>query len=179
MVGASVVGDTGRLMSKQEWFNRGVHAFGQVAPKYRGSGYACPLCLGISSSLATFTFEDVPPRSVGGRPLVLTCRDCNSSSGHTCDWHWANFWTVEGFATGDMREAVDVQFTYEDLRSVVELSNENGAFILRIIKEASNPESVKFSLRLFPTAAGIGQLLHRQISRGIRYMMHQHSAHSN
>jgi len=36
-----------------------------------------------------------------------------------------------------MREPVDVQFTYEDLRSVAELSNENGAFILRIIKLAS------------------------------------------
>jgi len=139
-------------MSKQEWFNRGVHAFGEAAPKYRAAGYACPLCLGISSSLATFTFEDVPARSVGGRPLVLTSRDCNSSSGHTCDWHWANFWTVEGFATGDMREPVDIQFTFEDLRSVAELSNENGAFILRIIKEASNPESVKETERLFGRA---------------------------
>jgi len=36
-----------------------------------------------------------------------------------------------------MREPVDVQFTYEDMRSVAELSNENGAFILRIIKLAS------------------------------------------
>jgi hypothetical protein len=44
---------------------------------------------------------------------------------------------------------VDVQFTYEGLRSVAELSNENGAFILRIIKEASNPESVKETERLF------------------------------
>jgi len=88
-------------------------------------------------------------RSVEGRPLILTCRDCNSSAGHTCDWHWANFWTVEGFANGDMREAVDIQFTYEDQKSVVELSNENGAFILRIIKEASNPESVKEIERLF------------------------------
>lgn len=87
-----------------------------------------------------------------GSLRVLTSRDCNSSSGQTCDWHWANFWTVEGFATGDMREPVDVQFTYEDLRSVAELSNENGAFILRIIKEASNPESVKETERLFGQA---------------------------
>jgi hypothetical protein len=139
-------------MSKQEWFNRGAHAFGQVAPKYQGLGYACPLCLGVSSLLETFTFEDVPPQSVGGRPLILTCEGCNSSSGHTCDWHWANFWTLEGFAVGDMSDPVDVRFTYEGLRSVAELSTENGAYILKIIKEASNPESVKETQRLFGEA---------------------------
>ena len=141
-----------RLMSKQEWFDRGAHALGQVAPKYRGAGYACPLCLGVSASLGAFTFEDVPPRSVGGRPLILTCRPCNSSSGHTCDWHWAHFWAVEGFATRDMRGTVDVQFTYEGLRSVAELSNENGAFSLKIVKRASNPRSVKETERLFAQA---------------------------
>ena len=41
-----------------------------------------------------------------------------------------------------MRQPVDVQFTYEDLMSVAELSNETGAFMLKIIKEASNPQSV-------------------------------------
>jgi hypothetical protein len=51
-----------------------------------------------------------------------------------------------------MRGPVDVQFTYEGLRSVAELSNENGAFILRIIKEASNPQSVKETERLFGRA---------------------------
>jgi hypothetical protein len=51
-----------------------------------------------------------------------------------------------------MREPVDVQFTYEGLRSVAELSNKNGAFILKIIKQASNPESVKETERLFVRA---------------------------
>jgi len=137
---------------KEDWFNRGVQAFGEVAPKHRGAGYACPLCLGISPSPATFTFEDVPPESVGGRPLLLTCVRCNSSSGYTLDWHWANFWAVEGFATADMREPVDVQFIYENLKSVAELSNENGAFVLKIVKKASNPESVKETERLFGEA---------------------------
>ena len=143
------------MMTKQEWFNRGAHAFGQVAPKYRGLGYACPLCLGVSSSLATFTFEDVPPQSVGGRPLILTCEGCNSSSGHTYDWHWANFWTLEGFAAGDMRDPVNVRFTYEGLPSVAELSTDNGAFILKIVKKASHPESVKETERLFGEAVEI------------------------
>jgi len=51
-----------------------------------------------------------------------------------------------------MRETVDVQFTYEGLRSVAELSNENGAFSLKIVNRASNPESVKATERLFAQA---------------------------
>jgi hypothetical protein len=31
------------------------------------------------------TLEDVPPKSVGGSPLVLTCRPCNSTAGHSYD----------------------------------------------------------------------------------------------
>lgn len=31
------------------------------------------------------TVEDVPPRHSGGRPLVLTCRACNSAAGHGID----------------------------------------------------------------------------------------------
>ena len=29
--------------------------------------------------------EDVPPRHSGGRPLVLTCKACNSTAGHSID----------------------------------------------------------------------------------------------
>lgn len=54
--------------------------------------FICPLCLKtfnidalgdkISDSL---TLEDVPPKSLGGSPIVITCRDCNSSCGYKLD----------------------------------------------------------------------------------------------
>jgi hypothetical protein len=47
-----------------------------------------------------------------------------------------------------MREPVDVRFTYQNLKSVAEMSNKDGAFILKIIEKASNPESVKETERL-------------------------------
>jgi hypothetical protein len=34
---------------------------------------------------ALLTDEDVPPKHSGGRPLVLTCRACNSTAGHRID----------------------------------------------------------------------------------------------
>ena len=33
----------------------------------------------------TLTLEHVPPESMGGRGIVLTCRECNSFAGHTVD----------------------------------------------------------------------------------------------
>ena len=54
-----------------------------------GNRYLCPLCMyGYSmDALETgeLTIEHVPPKSLGGRELLLTCRTCNSSSGHTLD----------------------------------------------------------------------------------------------
>jgi hypothetical protein len=49
----------------------------------------CPLCLcayleGAVDS-GELTLEHVPPKKLGGRGLLLTCRVCNSRSGHTLD----------------------------------------------------------------------------------------------
>ena len=98
--------------------------------------------------MATFTLEDVPPKCVGGRPLILTCERCNGSAGTNLDWHWANFSDVEGFATGYLPEPVTVNFTYEGLRVVAELSNDGSCFVLAIIKKASNPHIVREIERL-------------------------------
>ena len=61
--------------------------------KYTGgdsSLYYCPICgAGYPESSAItgidLTLEDVPPKSVGGKPILLTCRKCNSSAGHKID----------------------------------------------------------------------------------------------
>jgi len=52
--------------------------------------YYCPICgVGYPESSAItgeeLTLEDVPPKSIGGKPILLTCRRCNSSAGHTID----------------------------------------------------------------------------------------------
>lgn len=54
--------------------------------------YICPLCLDgfkkeslIQDDQNPLTIEDLPPESVGGKPRILTCKDCNSKSGHKFD----------------------------------------------------------------------------------------------
>lgn len=54
-----------------------------------GEYYACPCCLKAfgreALSDGTLAIEDVPPKSVGGRWLMLTCRQCNSTAGSRLD----------------------------------------------------------------------------------------------
>jgi hypothetical protein len=54
--------------------------------------YFCPICgKGYSEDAAysgeLLTLEDVPPRNMGGKGLLLTCRTCNSDAGRKLDFH--------------------------------------------------------------------------------------------
>lgn len=54
--------------------------------------YVCPLCkktfnlqkLGDKVG-DVLTLEDVPPKSLGGSPILVTCKNCNSKCGHDID----------------------------------------------------------------------------------------------
>jgi hypothetical protein len=100
-----LMGRAARAKRRQIWFDAGARdlalTFGSLE-KTAGApippAYACPLCaiteadgrarmkLFTADMLGTLlTVEDVPPRHSGGRPLVLTCRACNSAAGHGID----------------------------------------------------------------------------------------------
>ncbi len=56
--------------------------------------YPCPLCLNIFTKSALdqsltnpLTLEDAPPKALGGKPIVLTCKKCNNQSGEDLDNH--------------------------------------------------------------------------------------------
>jgi len=67
----------------------------KLFPNLKRSGkriYMCPLCRGIFNednldpkSLNPLTLEHVPPQSVGGKELVLTCKRCNNEHGSDFD----------------------------------------------------------------------------------------------
>ncbi len=73
---------------KERFFDRGVAAFQRVTGD-RGSLYYCPICEEPFGQAALqsndLTLEHVPPKSLGGRPIALTCRNCNSQRGHRLD----------------------------------------------------------------------------------------------
>ena len=60
-------------------------------------GVLCPLCMEVFfrddldiTKKNFLTLEDVPPVSLGGKPLILTCKECNSKSGHKLDANLLN-----------------------------------------------------------------------------------------
>lgn len=55
--------------------------------------YICPLCLkqvSIEQARETLTAEHVPQDSLGGIPITLTCRDCNTNCGSDIDVYLRN-----------------------------------------------------------------------------------------
>ncbi len=73
---------------KKRYFEKGATALRRVT-SIDQDYYCCPLCkrLFISQAIedGILTLEHAPPEKVGGRPLALTCKDCNSISGYSID----------------------------------------------------------------------------------------------
>jgi hypothetical protein len=85
---------------KEALFRAGAAAAARVLG-VASNTYACPLCGGLHGveSLKTgdLTLEHVPPQSMGGHAIVLTCRECNSGAGHRIDAAIAERKRVQGF----------------------------------------------------------------------------------
>jgi 5-methylcytosine-specific restriction endonuclease McrA len=81
-----------------EWFHTGARALRALA-RERGfedafptgeEWYLCPICLDVMFTVEELgtkelTVEHVPPKVLGGRELVLTCRTCNNHAGSKFD----------------------------------------------------------------------------------------------
>jgi len=53
---------------------------------HMAEAYICPLCLQLYAVGNTeLTLEHVPPESVGGKPILITCKACNSNRGSDID----------------------------------------------------------------------------------------------
>lgn len=77
-----------RKKAKREaWFDLGVHAITHVLPPalITPAAYLCPLCYRWYPEVGQLTLEHVPPAGLGGRELILTCRQCNSTAGAMVD----------------------------------------------------------------------------------------------
>jgi hypothetical protein len=90
-----------------------------------------------------FTAEDVPPRHRDGRPLVLTCKECNDRGGSQLDVHWAHHADVEAFILGELVEPLGVNFTYAGVNVTMDVTSMDREFHLRVVPEACNEADVR------------------------------------
>lgn len=98
--------DNPRSSRRVAWFDLGAKALQFLEPRAPDC-YVCPLCIRAftRNAVATrvLTTEHVPPESLGGRRLVLTCQDCNSRAGAEVDSQMLALEQIYNFAAGTMR----------------------------------------------------------------------------
>ena len=129
---------------RERWFTLGADAVQRLRPDFPRL-YICPLCgYGYSErALATneLTLEDVPPKSLGGKPLVLTCRRCNSKAGHETDIHALNREKVIDFARGTLSKPLRARLSHEGVTSSVDVTSVGKSLLVVGNPELTAPEN--------------------------------------
>lgn len=124
------------------WFEKGADALRRILPD-APQGYVCPLCLRLfpSEALAAglLTFEHVPPKQLDGRPLVLTCKTCNSHAGHLLDAEMNALENVVDFVRGEMKEFRSIQFTVGSHNLNAQVRSTKTAITVLSVPRSNNP----------------------------------------
>lgn len=67
------------------------------ASKMNQSFVVCPICGDPFEDINMLTLEHVPPLSIGGKDIVLTCKNCNPKAGHSVDAELSNQKKINNF----------------------------------------------------------------------------------
>jgi hypothetical protein len=140
---------------RERWFTDGAAALrrtltamgmGDSLPP-TGQFYACPLCLTAYGRDAfeggVFSDEHVPPRTAGGRVLVLTCRRCNNTAGTAMDADAAGREAVHDFLVGrSLGRDLRAEFAVGDVEVRGNINNVEGAIMMSVVPKANNPDDV-------------------------------------
>jgi hypothetical protein len=95
------------------WFGQSCDSFKRTFPHIAKEVpwdrfYVCPVCLHAfpedALALRYLTREHVPPESVGGKRMVLTCGGCNWSAGQGADSHARREAHLYDFASGNLKQ---------------------------------------------------------------------------
>jgi hypothetical protein len=102
-----------RLSKAHRWFIAGAQVLAELDTGLPdGEWYACPLCQTLFTieelDAKNLTKEHVPPRSVGGREMVLTCRQCNNRAGSSFDVHMERAEAFRRFGSDDPLRELDI-----------------------------------------------------------------------
>jgi len=114
-------------------------------------GYICPLCLQIftrdslNASLTNhLSIEHNPPRSLGGKSEILTCKECNSKAGHQLDNHLLNQLLALDFMEGNPHSAIRARLNSDVYQVTSNLTiTSDGTYHINIDSKNSHPAHVK------------------------------------
>ena len=142
-----------KISGKEKRLN--IFRYGSKAiAKYRNgdsSIYYCPICqFGYYEVSAItgeeLTLEDVPPKSIGGKPILLTCRKCNSSAGNKIDAAIANINKLADFekiVRGQKKGMIpSVTLSFGELQITTSIHAQS-TFDIRPVEKANAPNTIE------------------------------------
>ena len=98
---------------------------GDKIAEIQSSIYVCPLCCNgfhIDALEQTFpnplTLEDLPPKSVGGKPQILTCKSCNNTGCYRLDKAIKESLTLEQFSKRNPFAELSVKLSFNNSNRV-------------------------------------------------------------
>lgn len=136
---------------RRKFFDRGAAALTLARPNAPADLYACPICLMGYNTPDAFTLEHVPPKSTGGRPLVLTCATCNNTAGRQLDSHIAAAASAADVAAG--RRPLDTRMTFGGHTITASLQIGDAGFDFTAIPSRSDPKALDAFFQAFAKAA--------------------------
>ena len=99
----------------------------------------CPLCITANGFRAfrrladdqrLLSVEDVPPEKLGGRPLLLTCKDCNNRAGHRLDAEAVKVERISRTLTGTGTGLTRARLGMDGISINVEFGSRPGEFAI-------------------------------------------------
>lgn len=137
---------------KRHWFELGAMAFARERPgMFDQPTYACPICLTHFTIDALtdkrLSVEHVPPESVGGRELLLTCTGCNNSAGAKQDSHAKRKEDVLLAMAGKEERPHRVKASIGRLRVNGELRASGGEYSLQMSPKLNKPGTTEAILK--------------------------------
>lgn len=112
--------------------------------------YLCPICKREFTEEAAangqLTLEDVPPRNIGGKGLLLTCKDCNSKAGHQVDFHLKSKLDLDDLAKTVMGQSacgkISGKLIINDDQFPVTVEKKNDHVEIRLVNKANDPAKI-------------------------------------
>lgn len=144
-------------------FARGAEAARRIDANLHQETYFCPICetdfSRADAEEGELTLEHVPPDALGGDPILLTCRACNSFAGHELDAEAANRQQIIEFAEGlsGRRPIVDqmarLNLAGEVVNILLNSDPQANRIELAVLGEVNDPAAVQRQLENLEAAA--------------------------
>lgn len=112
--------------------------------------YICPICGNLfdkeSLGNKTLTIDHVPPKSIGGKPLVLTCESCNKDLGSKLDSQIKNYnefiESVKVMTTKKSQFTKKVKYEVNGYLANALCNINNSEINLNFSKKINNPQNI-------------------------------------